>query len=197
MEFKFIDSGFCYALMDEFLRDRIFDLVQKMNISTIVETGTASGGSTVLFAQMVPTVIGIEISSDYIDLTRKHATDLGVSNIQIIQGNSPDVLRQIMPKLPDDTIFFLDAHWGDYWPILDEVDAITPAKGVIIVHDMQVPGSAFKYDTYSTVDKPSGQPLNYEYLKDSLSKWSLTHRIEYNSVASARCPCGVGFIFPS
>jgi hypothetical protein len=94
----------------------------------------------------------------------------GIENITIKNVSSPDGLTNDVPENKNNVLFFLDAHWQTYWPILDELSVIEykNIEPVIIVHDFFVPnsrgGAKFGFDTYK------GQPLNINYISEALEK---------------------------
>jgi hypothetical protein len=91
----------------------------------------------------------------------------------------------------DKTLFFLDAHWQSYWPLKDEIRAISPGKGIIVIHDAQVPSSDLGYDVWD------GHAISYEYLRDVFLQWSDNHVIGYNAGSTAQFPYrGVLIAFP-
>ena len=179
-----------YALQDIYLKEKIAEIIETYNISTIVETGTFEGKSTVEFAQLVPKVYAIELSDKFIKETSDRLKKHNVNNVTLVKANSPDGLRQIMPELDvERTLFFLDAHWNTYWPILDEIATIERNKGIILIHDFMVPDHPeLGYDSYKN------QPLDYAFVKDALDAWSPDHRIEYNSKAYFEVR-GVAFVY--
>lgn len=181
-----------HGLDDEDLKSRIQKICSQRGIKAIVETGVNEGGSTIKFSAMAPVVFGIDLDSNRLAITHKNITARKITNVVLCLGNSPDVLRSLAHVLPDETLYFLDAHWNSYWPLLDEIAKIKPKTGVIVFHDMAVPDQPeLGYDTYN------GNSLDYAYVKDSLVKWSSTHRIEYNSrVPGIENQRGVGFVFP-
>ena len=180
-----------YALDDEFLKSKIEEIVSEYGITTIVETGVHYGQSSLEFSYMVDKVYAVDILQESIDeATRLIVTENNRKNVTFICGNSPDVLKQIKNEIDaSKTIFFLDAHWWDIWPINDEIRSLEKDKGIIIVHDFVVPDRpAFGFDTYK------GQPFTYEFIKDALTDWCPDHFLEYNRNASG-CRRGVGFIY--
>ena len=177
-----------FALDDSFFKRRLSKIISDYSIKTVVETGINEGKSTAVLATMVASVIGVDYDIDCIRSTEKIVN--GMTNVRLLLGNSPDVLQDLVPTLPDETVFFLDAHWDDYWPLLDEIGKLQPGVGIIILHDVQVPGKNFGFDTYK------GTILNYEYVKEALFAWSPTHRIEYNSEADGSYR-GIMYIFPN
>lgn len=58
--------------------------------------------------------------------------------------------------------FYLDAHWGEYWPLRDELARIMPLrKWVVVIDDFQVPGQPnFGYDMYK------GEPCGLNVIED-------------------------------
>lgn len=180
-----------FALRDSFVREKISEIIKRYEIDTIVETGVHRGESTAIFSFMVPKVYGIDILQESIKVAKNYVENqCKRDNVTFICGNSPDALKQIMPQLDvSKTLFFLDAHWWDEWPINDEILSIEKNKGVIVVHDILVPDHPeLNYDVYK------GQPFNYDFIKESLYSWSPNHQIEYNTKSFSQCR-GVGFIY--
>jgi predicted O-methyltransferase YrrM len=172
-----------YALDDRFLRARIADIVAERGIEVIVETGIAAGRSALEFCRIAPRYVGIEINPACLEQTRELlAAEAGEADWQLCQGDSPQMLRDIMPTLPvARTLFFLDAHnfpdSSARWPCRDEIAAIPRGQGVLAFHDFRVPGRDFGVDGYMV----DGQVRDFDYdlIRDALTEWSPTHRIEY------------------
>jgi predicted O-methyltransferase YrrM len=134
------NTGGRYALDDTFLKQKIKEIVAEYNITTIVETGIHEGRSTLELSYMVDKVIGIEFLQEAVDTTKQRLSEHNRTNVDLYTGNSPEILTQIMDTLDAERcIFFLDAHWWDYWPINDEIRCLSKNKGIIIVHDIIVP----------------------------------------------------------
>ena len=179
--------------MDSYFVSRIQEIVKEYDIKNIVETGVDKGCSTVFFAQTVEKVYGIEILQQSIDFATSRLKDHNLDNVELIKGNSPIVLLSLMHKIDaSKTLFFLDAHWQAYWPLLDEIDTISRRKGVIVIHDAQVPDHPeFGYDTWN------GKALNYDYVKEALTRWSPNHKVEYSLKHNYYNPRGTMYVFPS
>jgi hypothetical protein len=96
-------------------------------------------------------------------------------------GNSPTVLKQLLTSWPSDKkiLFYLDAHWYDYWPLNDEMMEIAKIASVrnnciIIIDDFKVPGRAdVPFDSYKD------QPLDYTFVKNALDAAIPGARISY------------------
>ena len=103
----------------------------------------------------------------YSQIAQQRLTSL--SNISFHLGSSEKVLAQILPTLKDKfVLFYLDAHWNEYWPLLDELDAISKThhhKCIVVVDDVKVPGrSDIPFDAYK------GHECSFEYVKDKIEK---------------------------
>jgi predicted O-methyltransferase YrrM len=183
--------------MDLVFANRVREIVKEYGITTIVETGVDLATSAMTLTRIADRYIGIEILQKSVDLANQRFAENNITNAQIIKGNSPVVLLSIMHQLDvDKTLFFLDAHWGPYWPLLDEIDTISRGKGIIIMHDFEIPGHPeLGFDTQMSGPE-KGKILNYDYVKQALTRWSPTHRIEYNSEALHVMPRGLCYAFP-
>lgn len=181
-----------HSLQDTVMQRRFREIVAERNVKVIVETGLDKGLSTVVLSQIVDLVIGIDNNLNCVAQAHENLSKAGRTNALLIADSSPDALRKLDPLLWGyEVIYFLDAHWQQYWPLLDEIAAIRPETGVIVLHDMQVPDHPeLGFDCYG------GKSLNYDYVKDALTKWSPSHRIEYNERADCPIPRGVGYVFP-
>lgn len=181
------------ALLDGQMRKRLREIIALHGITTVVETGIDKGGSTLLFSQMVPKVIGVDNDPKKIAIVTEALKQYGVENVTLMQMNSPAALRQIVEDGLDvaHTLFLLDAHWQDYWPLKDEIRAIPRGQGILVMHDARVPGCP-----RLGVDEYKGQELNYEYLQDVLSEWSQDHLVEYNDDSAEVPRRGVMYVYP-
>lgn len=187
-----------HALDDVFLLERLKQVIAERNIQYVVETGLAAGYSTLKFCQMGLHVIGIDIDPAAIEATLATLEQSGVTNFQLHTSNSAELLPFIIPPQPDKTLFFLDAHNGGggvgYWPLPDEINAIPRSQGVLVFHDIKVPGKDFGYDFYFHDGR--AQEFEYALVKDVLTAWSPNHRVEYMDQASGSYR-GVVIVYPS
>lgn len=178
-------SGDVYLLQD------ILNLIEKFNIKTVIETGTWKGRTAQFLSGFCEKVYTIEISEEYFN----EANYLESSpNITRILGNSPEVLDKILPEIEQPVLFFLDAHWGKYWPLLDELESIKRNgffKSVIVVHDIFNPlHPEFNYDSYE------GVRLDWEYIRRLINSiYSSNYEYFYNNETSGD-KCGAVFIYP-
>jgi len=203
---------------DRYLREEFKKLVKKFSIKNIIETGTSKGDTTKEFSKMVENVYTIESVKKTYLLSKKTLKEF--ENIKIYHGSSPDVLRKILPSIKGNTLFFLDAHWGNYWPILDELKEISKVpslkESIIVIHDFYVPGKDFGFDSYHYSQSPfelflkkgisflgkllklnliEKQRLDYDFIRNELNKINPNYKYYYNSkVEGSRR--GVIFIYP-
>lgn len=204
---------------DRYIKEEFEKLVKKFEIKTIVETGTFRGDTTKELSKMVDFVYSIESNKEYYDIASKNLKEC--NNVNLLFGNSPVILNKILPKIRKPILFYLDAHWYRYWPILDELQAISNFKdcknSVIVIHDFYVPNSNFGYDSYYPntnfficwfkviINKLSRlilgkdffkkQGLDYEYIKEKLFIYNPEYKHYYNKKAEGKMR-GVIYITP-
>ena len=180
-----------HSLEDTVMQQRFREIIDQYGITIIVETGVDKGLSTVVLSKMVPTVIGIDNNLQAIATAYGNLDKAGVKNALLVCDSSPLALQKLKPLLPGQTLYFLDAHWQQYWPLLDEIKAISKGQGIIVIHDCKIPGRPeLGYDVWG------GKELCYEYVKEALNDWSPSHKIEYNKEANCQKPRGCMYVFP-
>lgn len=180
-----------YALSDSIFVNRLDQIIKDYSIEAVVETGVNEGKSTVCFAAMVNKVYAIDNDQECLAAAANLIQRLNITNVELILGNSPDVLKEF--TFPERTVYFLDAHWDDYWPLLDEIAAIPRNSGIIIIHDILVPDKSFGWGFGP--DDTKGDILTYGYVKDALTAWSPNHVLEYNTEAHG-IGRGIAYLFP-
>lgn len=177
---------------DGFLRATVEELIKKHEIEAIFETGTYMGATTRQFAKMAPEVYTCEVNLDFF----KTASEVlrGIDNIKMTWQGSQYYLQEVLPKHKEKKLFFfLDAHWGENNPLLEELRIIAEngIKPVIAIHDFKVPGKPeLGYDVYG--------PIVYEwdYIAESIETiYGKEYTITYNSEAEG-ARRGVIFIEP-
>ena len=94
------------------------------------------------------------------------------NNIHLVCASSELFLKSLLKQEAQEHhnyLFFLDAHWGKYWPLRDEIKVIRKLeKYVIVIDDFFVPGKsnpafphgAFGFDLYQN------RILSWGYLCD-------------------------------
>jgi predicted O-methyltransferase YrrM len=179
---SFLQSQSCREALgsDSIVQAEIARLVKEFNVRTIVETGTNVGASTRFFAELPsgPSVLSIESNLELIAKARANLA--GYDTVQLHWGSSDIVLPTLLQdlSLKGPVLFFLDAHWGEHWPLLGELAAIAARPRVartalLVIHDFKVPGKAFGYDSYGKQD------LDLEYVSASIQAINPKLRVHF------------------
>lgn len=154
---------------------KIFDLnqlIQKYNTSVFIETGTLHGEG-IINALKYPfkKIISIEIVPELAEAARQKFKQH--QHVEILTGNSADILKEILPTIKENIIFWLDAHFpgvegkfnsfneikkNNYninLPLEQEIDYISKRinlnKDVLICDDLRVyedVGNLTDFDTH-------------------------------------------------
>jgi len=159
-------------------------LKQTYSINTIIETGSYLGQTSLFFAHVFENVHTIEISEGYYNWTQEALKNY--PNTTCHFGSSEKVLQEILPSLENSPlIFYLDAHWYDYWPLLSELEAISMTHRdhcIIVVNGIKIPEREdIIHDRYGGVD------CSYEYIKRSLDTIFTDYTIHYVIPADIQC----------
>lgn len=110
-----------------------------------IETGTFVGTSTHLFSGLnVLKTFSIQIVEEYALIARNRLKQLiDQGRLEIILGSSEDRIAQILGGISKDqpVIAYLDAHWQNYLPTTQEINALIQWGGpfVAIIDDFQIP----------------------------------------------------------
>jgi hypothetical protein len=176
---------------DSIMLEKCKSIVTDNDIETIIETGTFLAGTTRVMSEWAKSVYTIEINKPNHE---KAKTNLqGFDNVHLIFGNSAEELDKLMSqqfvkrsekfngrKIPK-VLFFLDAHFWDYNPLLDELKVISKyeADPFIAIHDFKVPNHPeLGFDSYK------GQDYDFDWIKKSVELiYGTEYKVEYNSNA--------------
>ncbi len=163
----------------------VFALLKRdFHIDVAVETGTSQGSTTTLFSLLFDEVHTIEIVESVYYQTQKRLS--GIDNVHCHLGSSEAVLKELLPSLKDKRIlFYLDAHWQSYWPLLDELEEISKTHKdncIIVIDDFKVPGRPeIAYDSYGN------HACSHGYIKKNLQKVFTNYAIYYLIPKSPYC----------
>ena len=168
------------AYSDNELLEWTLELSKKLNLITFFETGTYHGDTAKIVSQYFKKVITIENNVEYYNVAKNNLSD--IKNCSLHLGNSPELMDELLKENDSSIFFFLDAHWENYWPLLDELKIIKKKniKPVIAIHDFYVPdandNAKFGFDSYNN------QPLNFEYIKSDIEKiYGTNYEIKYST----------------
>lgn len=152
-----------------FHSDRIFqslieEIISCLPITSFVETGTYLGDSTVYVASRWSnlSIFTCEVNSDFFNKSKRRLKKF--RNVEISQTSSPEYLKELLKnnRLGELPLFFLDAHWYDYWPLEDEINLISLfcPNAIIIIDDFEVPSRPdFRYDVSCGGSKEFGSKI--------------------------------------
>jgi hypothetical protein len=175
---------------DTFIEEEFIKLRDQYNIKTVIETGSCLFTTTLWLSKHFEKVYTFEINEYYRNIGLSKLSEN--SNVESFLNNSPDGIKQILHTLKNRTMFFLDAHWGDSCPLLDELEVISQLQvpPVIVIHDFKTTDSSFAYDSID------GQPFDIDYIKEKLEKiYPRGYNFNYNKFATG-AKRGVIYITP-
>lgn len=176
---------------DSIMLEKCKSIVTDNGIETIIETGTFLAGTTRVMSEWAKNVYTIEINKPNYDKAKTNL--VGFDNVNLILGNSAEELDKLMSqqfvkrsekfngrKIPK-VFFFLDAHFWDYNPLLDELKVISKyeVNPFIAIHDFKVPNHPeLGFDSYK------GQDYDFDWIKKSVELvYGTEYKVEYNSKA--------------
>jgi hypothetical protein len=138
----------------------IIKYCDKYNYKTFVETGTYLGEMVYALKYKFDILYTIELSLDLFKTAKKHFIEY--KNIYFFHGDSGVVLEQLMNKISEPAIFWLDGHYsggitekGDSeTPILKELQYIFSSQypHVILIDDARCFGNP-KFPDYPSIQE--------------------------------------------
>jgi hypothetical protein len=125
-------------------------------ISTLVETGTFMGGTMYALKDQFKTLYSIELSPELVRRARRRFS--AFPQINILEGDSGEVLGRLIPKFTEPALFWLDGHYSGgitalaqiETPIVKELRTILehPVKNhVILIDDARLFDGTHDYPT--------------------------------------------------
>ncbi len=165
---KDIDSRVAYIwqkggmlpLTPEFKQKNIKEYAKEYNCKILIETGTYLGDTVNALKNDFDEIFTIELSKDLFEKATKRFNN--VSKIHCYQGNSKDILPNILDNINQIPIFWLDAHYsagitakGDKdTPIIEELKIILSKlnKTVILIDDAREFGTEADYPSLFNVE---------------------------------------------
>lgn len=191
---------------DKILQKMINDIIKNLNVTSFVETGTYGGDSTEYIAIQHPNipVFTCEINPTFF---KNNIKKLGrFPNVTSVLESSEKFVENIISnnKLGDLPFFFLDAHWYDFWPLIDEIKSISSLpKFIIVPDDFAVPnspqfanssGGGGTIGTHRT--KVDIRPCDIDLIKHVLPlKYEIGYpKYDWKDVPEASHLCGHAFI---
>lgn len=163
-EFQEIWGG---AFNGQEMRKQIFlDIVEKLQIESIVETGTFRGNTTrYMLEHSNSDIHTVEGNKEYFRYNQIQF--FAQKRIHLNFGDSRTFLKTFFKKRSSTSLFcYLDAHWEQDLPLGEEVDIIFKNRkdAVVMIDDFLIPDDeGYTYDDYGP-DKT----LSLEYLNKAM-----------------------------
>jgi len=135
---------------------------RKFHLSAFIETGTYRGDMVEAVKRDFTQVYSIELGGELHRLARERfASD---PNVTILQGDSGEVLRGLLPRIDRPALFWLDSHFSDadtarsalITPIRSELDHILAhplaQRHVILIDDARLFNGEDDYPTLESLN---------------------------------------------
>jgi predicted O-methyltransferase YrrM len=159
-------------------------IVEVFKPAAIIETGTFLGTTTEFLANTQLPVFSIEENPRNYGFARARLWRR--KNVRLLCGDSRQMLRALLVgPLRDlshsNLFFYLDAHWNNDLPLLEELEAIYSqcSSAVVMIDDFEVSGEpGYRYDDYG-----AGKVLTLKTIKSIIGKYQLT--VTYPSASAA------------
>lgn len=156
-------------------------LKHQYHLDVAVETGTYMGDTTAFLGNLFPEVHTAEVNAEFHAKASQKLKPF--PNVTVHLASSEKMLAELLPTLAGKRAFFyLDAHWNDYWPLLDELKVIAKThkdQAVILIDDAKYPhDSTIGFDAYGT--KELSAEYIHEALKDLYSAYELKYVVAHD-----------------
>jgi len=94
----------------EYKREKLLEISKIFKINYLVETGTFLGDTVFFFKDHFDQVYSIELADELAEKAKKRFS--GVSNVEIIHGDSGIELFKLVEKFETPVLFWLDGHYS-------------------------------------------------------------------------------------
>lgn len=124
-------------------KNAIANFQKRFGVNILVETGTFLGEMIYAQRNSFSQLYSIELAEELFKMASKRFSVY--KNVNILNGDSGKVLKDLVPKLNEPALFWLDGHYSGYetakgefeTPFVQEFNAIisSPHKNIILVDD--------------------------------------------------------------
>jgi hypothetical protein len=125
-------------------RQHLIEWAHRSGVRVFVETGTYQGETTMALREVVERCITIEL--DPALHARAQVTFAGMTDVELLLGDSGRLIRDVLGRLDEPALFWLDAHYSGTGtargvadsPILGELDSILSHRvrsHIVIIDD--------------------------------------------------------------
>ena len=126
------------------------ELIREYGCDAVAETGCFAGDTTFYLARRYPALPVYSCDTDRACAAFTARRLAGCPNAEVTCEDSPVMLARVAARHAR-PLAFLDAHWGADWPLIAELDIVTAAAGIAVIHDFDIGHDRFSYDTYGGV----------------------------------------------
>jgi hypothetical protein len=142
-------------------RAQLLEAARSLGADTAVETGTYRGDTTAFLASHLREVHTIEVMPALADLARERFRKTPA--VTVWKGDSPEVLRELLPTLKGPVLFYLDGHDSGgitgkgfkACPVKEELEVIyglCPGKFRVIIDDARLFGTDPQYPSIGEIE---------------------------------------------
>lgn len=123
---------------------------RQWNLPILVETGTYRGDTVAASSRSFEKIVSIELDQRWADQAQRRFE--GESHIEVLHGDSAEILPRVVRALQRRTLFWLDGHWSgpmtrtakgpDVTPVLDELRTVLDSdlNHVVLIDDARLFG---------------------------------------------------------
>ena len=160
---------------------RVDYLISKYNCDAIIETGCHMGDTTDYLSSKYSNVHvwTCDISAKYVQFVSHRLKER--KNVHVALQDSPKFLKKVSQSYSF-PFYYLDAHWHEYWPLVDEISTIS--AGVVCIDDFDVGDSRFSFDSYNGIK--CGLQLIPEQIRSNCYKGDPTIDIGFPCLQTGR-----------
>jgi hypothetical protein len=170
---------------DSFICKEFLRLKDELGLTMAVETGSCLYSTTKWLGENFDKVLTVDNNAAFTVHGQHKIADM--ENVIASIDDSVTFLLSVVKNFDktDRVIYFLDAHWGEHCPLLDELKALTLSQTelppVIAIHDWYTGNEAFGWDEYK------GQRFDYEWIEPIIKQLeeanNCTYTHHYNTEA--------------
>lgn len=150
-------------------QEMVREIVRLLDVEVVVETGTFRGTSSEFFLHVTGRPLkSVEANARFYAYARRRLQTY--ADADLVLDDSRNYLRKLAsdPRTTSaTTLFYLDAHWHEDLPLVEEIRIIANAwrRAVVMIDDFRVPGDpGYRYDDYGPERILSAECLPREVL---------------------------------
>jgi hypothetical protein len=150
----------------------VVEYIKNYSPEVFIETGTYKGKMVYAVMPHIKRIYSIELDSTHYENARKRFA--GYQDIQILHGQSGEILPQVMKNIDRPCLFWLDAHYSGgstakadlETPIMQEIECILhhqlASKHIVLIDDARCFVGRSDYPTLNALEK---------FIKKSCPDW--------------------------